>query len=44
MSGLDSAGGGGPFWAIGGAGVVDELGSLTVAAGFSIGAGCWGGI
>ena len=35
-SGLDSVGGGGPFWASCGPGEVEELGNLTVAAGLSI--------
>ena len=39
--GLDSVGGGGPLWpTAGGAGVTDEMGSLTVAAGFSTGNSC----
>ena len=42
--GFDSVGGGGQFWVTTGAGVVDELGSLTVAAGFSIRTSCWGAV
>ena len=39
--GLDSVGGGGPFWpTAGGTGVTDEVGSLTVAAGLSTGSSC----
>lgn len=38
--GFDSVGGGGPFWTAGADGVV-EVGSRTVAAGFSMGAVCW---
>ncbi len=39
--GFDSVGGGGPFWpTAGGAGVTDEVGSLTVADGLSTGNSC----
>lgn len=41
--GFDSVGGGGPFWvAATGAGVVFELGNLTVAVGLSTGKSCCG--